>query len=212
MKRLISMAIMLATASCLMAQTTKEIQLQTPNTDRGSSIMKSLADRQSVRECADRELSLSDLSDLLWAANGVNRPATGKRTAPSAMNLQEVDVYAILPQGAYKYDAQNHKLVLLAEGDYRQAVASRQDFVTAFPMSLVLVSDLSKYRNNDDHAKLMAAADAGYVSQNICLFCSGVGLVTVPRATMDETVLREALKLTDSQVLMLNNPVGYPKE
>ena len=165
--------------------------------------MKALSDRHSVREYADKELSLQDLSDLLWAANGINRP-DGKRTAPSALNKQDIDIYVIMKEGAYLYDAKANSLQPIAKGS--------QDFVKSASVSLVLVSDLSRFGNIADHTKLMAAVDAGIVCQNINIFCAATGLATVPRATMDQAALKRILKLTDSQLPIMNNPVGYPRE
>ena len=205
-------AMMAVLASCATAQDTKDIQLLAPNKDKGASIMKSLAQRQSHRKCADKELSTADLSDLLWAANGINRPEDNKRTAPSALNRQDIDVYVISKTGAYKYIAAENRLQLITEGDHRNAVASGQDFVNQFPVSLVLVSELSKLGDaKNERTRMTAAMDAGYVSQNICLFCSGNGLVTVPRATMNNAELKKILKLSDTALPLLNNPVGYPK-
>ena len=174
--------------------------------------MKALSERQSTREYASKALSLADLSDLLWAANGINRPESGKRTAPSALNKQDVDVYVILPEGSYVYDAKNHQLNLVSEGDHRDAVAGGQTFVKAAPVSLVLVSDVSLF---DDAQKpqnqVVGAMDVGIVSQNISLFCANAKLATVPRGSMDATQLKKVLKLKDSQIPMLNHPVGYFK-
>ena len=116
-----------------------------------------------------------------------------------------------MESGAYLYDAKSHKLVLVAKGDHRGLVAGGQDFVRSFPVSLVMVSDLSRFGKTDDRTRLMAAVDAGAVSQNISLFCSGCGLVTVPRASMDYDGLTKLLKLKASQLLLMNNPVGYAK-
>lgn len=206
----------LIAVSCLLivtmhAQELQEVKLNASDKNRGTSVMKALADRHSVREYAAKELSLQDLSDLLWAANGVNR-SDGKRTAPSALNKQEVDVYVILKEGAYLYDAKNHRLQPIAKGDHRASVAGGQDFVKTAPVSLVLVSDLSRFGNSSEQSTLMGAVDAGIVCQNINLFCTAAGLATVPRATMDKAALKMILKLTDKQLLLMNNPVGYPNK
>lgn len=205
---LLSSLLMIVT---LHAQDLKEIKLNNPDKNRGTSVMKALSDRHSDREYAAKELSIQDLSDLLWAANGINRP-DGKRTAPSALNKQDIDVYVIMKEGAYLYDAKANSLQPVAKGDHRSAVAGAQDFVKAAPVSLVLVSDLSRFGNITDQTKLMAAVDAGTVCQNINIFCSAAGLATVPRASMDQTALRRILKLTDNQLPIMNNPVGYPKK
>lgn len=190
----------------------KVIELPKPDLNRGGTVMKALSERQSTREYASKALNLSDLSDLLWAANGVNRPASGKRTAPSAMNKQEVDIYVVLPQGSYLYDAKSHRLHLVAEGDHRGAVAAGQDFVKTAPVSLVLVSDIARFGDaGNTRYQLIGAMDAGIVSQNISVFCAAAHLATVPRATMDDAALQRVLKLRKGQMLMLNHPVGYFK-
>lgn len=190
----------------------KVIKLPNPNLKRAGTVMKALSDRHSTREYAAKSLSLSDLSDLLWAANGVNRKDSGKRTAPSALNKQDVDVYVVLPDGSYLYDAKNHQLNLVSEGDHRAAVAGGQAFVKAAPVSLVLISDIARFGDaKNARNQLMGAMDAGIVSQNISLFCSSANLATVPRASMDMDQLKKALKLKDSQIPMMNHPIGYFK-
>ncbi len=188
----------------------KVIKLSSPNLQRKTqTVMQSFSQRQSTREYADRPLSLADMSDLLWAANGINRAESGKRTAPSALNRQDVDIYAILPEGAYRYDATSHELHLVTEGDHRALVADRQKWAGEAPLSLVLTSDLSRFGELND-VKL-GAMDAGIVSQNISIFCSAARLATVPRGSMNAEGLREVLKLKKEQVLLLNHPVGYFK-
>ena len=190
----------------------KVIRLPKPNLNRNSEVMEAFANRHSTREYAAKALTLNDLSDLLWAANGINRPEEGKRTAPSAMNKQDVDVYVVLPEATYLYDAKAHQLNLVAEGDHRRAVAGGQAFVKSAPVSLLLVSDLSRLGDaKNTHTQLMGAVDAGIVSQNISIFCSAAKLATVPRASMDTAKLKSVLKLTDTQLPLMNHPVGYHK-
>ena len=190
----------------------KVIRLPKPNLNRNSEVMEAFANRHSTREYAAKALTLTDLSDLLWAANGINRPEEGKRTAPSAMNKQDVDVYVVLPEGTYLYDAKAHQLNLVAEGDHRGAVAGGQAFVKSAPVSLLLVSDLSRLGDaKNTHTQLMGAVDAGIVSQNISIFCSAAKLATVPRASKDTAKLKSVLKLTDTQLPLMNPPVGYHK-
>lgn len=192
------------------AQDLKVIKLNAPDKARGIAVMKAFSDRHSDREYAAKEINIQDLSDLLWAANGINR-TDGKRTAPSALNKQDIDVYVIMKDGAFLYDAKAHALNPIAKGDHRAAVGGGQDFVKEAPVSLVIVSDLSRFGKVSDQTKIMAAMDAGIVSQNINLCCAGIGLSTVPRASMDQNALKQILKLSDSQILLMNNPVGYPK-
>jgi SagB-type dehydrogenase family enzyme len=166
--------------------------------------------RHSVREFSRQELSMQDLSNVLWAANGYNRPQEMKRTAPSAMNRQEVDVYVVKADGIYLYDAKEECLILKVEGDKRDLIAGRQEFAKTAPVSILLCTDVSKLSaNGDSHALLMAAVDTGIVTENICLFCAAAQLANVPRASMDATTLKQLLGLGDKQLLLMNIPIGY---
>ena len=188
------------------------IQLKEPDKTLSVSLMQALSDRKSQREFAEKPLSLETLSSLLWAANGVNRP-DGRRTAPSAVNSQDIDIYVCLASGAYLYDAKQHRLVRVTTEDVRKQVAGRQPM--AAPVFLVLVGDVSRYTGGVSSRRQvlesLAAMDAGYVSQNICLYCSAAKLATVPRASMDKEALTKSLQLKESQILLLNNPVGYAR-
>ncbi|MDR0543963.1 MAG: SagB/ThcOx family dehydrogenase [Odoribacteraceae bacterium] len=192
------------------AQELKEIKLNAPDKNRGTAVMTALANRASVRAMDSRPLSHQDLSDLLWAAYGVNRP-DGRRTAPTAKNDQDIDLYVALPAGAYLYDAPNNLLKPVVSGDIRPLLAAGQEFVKSAPVVLLIVSDYSRFRMNDpDLSRLWGAMDGGIVSQNINIFCAAVGLATVPRAYMDQPKLKEILHLSATQLPILNNPVGYP--
>ncbi len=207
-KQFLTLTLIILATMQLQAQ---DIQLKKPNLQRETTLMKALNDRASVRESSDKELDLQDLSDLLWAANGVNRPESGKRTAPSAINAQDIDIYVLTRHAVYRYEAKKNLLVMINKGDHRKAVAGQQDFVMQFPVSLVMVSNNKAFAKMDKmHAYRAACTDAAYVSANIGLFCSAAGLVTVPRISMDEKALRSILKLHDGQTPILNNPVGYP--
>ena len=210
--RKIQLFLLLLMGSVAASAAEKVIELTKPNLERSKTVMHALSERKSTREFAATELSIADLSDLLWAANGINRPADNKRTAPSAMNRQEVDVYVLMKQGAYLYDAKGHKLTLVAEGDFREAIASTQEFAKSAPVSLLLVSDLSKLGDpKNEGTRAMGAVDVGIVSQNISIFCAAAELATVPRGFMDKDKLVAALKLKESQVPIINHPVGYFK-
>jgi SagB-type dehydrogenase family enzyme len=212
MKHLVFTFCALLVVGCIHAQDLKVIKLSAPAKVGGEPLMKVFNNRKSDRTFAPDKLKLQDLSTLLWAANGINRE-DGKRTAPSAINAQDVDVYVIMEEGAYLYDAKEHALQPVAAGDYREAVAGGQDFVKAAPVSLVLVSDLSRLSKNiNEGTKLMGAVDVGIVCQNINIACAGMGLATVPRASMNQETLKTVLKLTDNHLLLMNNPVGYPKK
>lgn len=191
----------------------QDIKLNEPVKTGGISVMEAFAKRQSSSEFADKELSIQDLSNLLWAANGINRE-NGKKTAPSAQNSQDIDVYVALPNAVYKFDAQANNLILISEGDYRGLAGGKKDNPLP-PSILYIVADASTYKpsayNSIEHITDMNKVDAGIVSQNISIFCSGMGLGTKPRAQMNHAELKKVLKLSDSQTLMLNHPVGYLK-
>jgi hypothetical protein len=213
MKKIIFQFCFLMFATSVFAQLSKIIVLNAPDTTKGLPVMKALSQRVSATKWDTAALKLQDMSNLLWAADGINRPATSKRTAPSAMNDQDVDIYVFNKTGAYLYDANKNTLNLMAEGDNRNLCAGRQKFDALPPVFCVLISDISKFKSGSDSSKLVLAAfDAGIVSENISVFCAGAGLATRPRATMDQDKLRKLLNLKPSQHLMLNNPVSYKEE
>ena len=170
-----------------------------------ATLVEVLKNRRSEREYSKEALSDQVLSNVLWAACGINRPAEKKITAPSAINAQDVIVFVCRSDGAFRYDALNNTLIKVSSKDLRKDVAANQAFSAVAPVSLVLVSDLNKFRS--PRAEL-GAMDAGYVSENICLICTAMGLKTVPRATMNKEVLSKELGLIDNQILELNHPIG----
>jgi len=213
MKKIIANLCIAIIINSLSAQNSKTISLNPPDKTRGFPVMKALSLRESAQEFDTTSLKLQDISNLLWAANGINRPESGKRTAPSAMNAQDIDVYAFMKSGVYLYNAKKHCLDFIIDGDHRALVAGKQENFAKAPLLCLLVSDISKFQHGNDSSKLILAAyDAGIVSQNISIFCASAGFATRPRATMDQQKLREILKLKDSQHLMLNNPVGIKKD
>lgn len=213
MKNIISiLVVFMAVTSTSCAQ---DIKLPAPQQNRNSmQVAEALATRHSSREFSEKELTIQDLSDVCWAACGQSRDDE-HITAPTAMNKQEITLYVFTRKGAYEYLPKENILKFVAAGDNRGIVAGtesfRQDFVLQAPVSLVMVMDFDKFGSNGDHAMKMACVDAGNVSENINLFCQAIGLVTVPRATMDVEGIRELLGLPESHLPILNNPVGYPK-
>lgn len=218
------------------------IQLNAPNKTRGLPVMEALSVRASVRGWSDKDLSLQDLSDLLWAANGINRP-DGKKTASSAMNAQDVDIYVFMKAGVYLYDAAANALKPALAGDHRSEIMMARPAgpggpgapgakpgekpqapppgakpgpagpPSPAPVELILVSDISRFRAGEIALKLeWAAIDTGIVSQNISLFCAATGIGTRPRASMDKAKLRELLKLSETQYPLLDHPVGYKQQ
>jgi SagB-type dehydrogenase family enzyme len=196
----------------LQAQELKEIKLPAPQVDGGRPLMQALKERQSWREFGTEKLPLQVLSNLLWAADGVNRPDSKKRTAPSAVNWQNIDIYVALAEGLYLYDPLEHSLKPILGEDIR-ALTGRQDFVKEVPLNLVYVADFSKIsRGTDEDKNFYSAAHTGFISQNVYLYCASEGLATVVRGMVDREVLAKALKLRPDQKVMLAQSVGYPKK
>ena len=190
----------------------KPIKLFHPKVEGGKPLMQVLRDRSSSRSFSQERLSLQLLSNLLWAAFGINRPDTGKRTAPSAVNRQEIDIYVALPEGLYLYDAKNLELKPILPEDIR-TLTGRQDFVRSAPVNLIYVADYSRMDNATREDKdLYSAADTGFISQNVYLFCASEGLATVVRGSIDKLALAKALKLRPDQKIILAQSVGYPKK
>ncbi|HEX2530099.1 MAG TPA: nitroreductase family protein [Burkholderiaceae bacterium] len=177
----------------------------------GLSLTQILKKRQSTREFSDRELSLQTLSALLWSAFGINRPAHAHRTAPSAKNWQEIDIYVALTQGLYLFDAAAPALRLLVQKDIR-AATGWQDFVPHVPVNLVYVADLAKMDPAPkEEKKFYAAADTGFIAQNVYLFCAAEGLATVIRGWVDRPALAATMELRPEQRVIMAQSVGYPK-
>ena len=190
---------------------TKAIALPRPDRTGGMPLMKALARRKSSREFAARPLPMPVLSSLLWAAFGVNR-RDGGRTAPSAINAQEIDVYVALPSGTYLYDAREHCLRLVASKDLRR-ITGYQDFVDDAPLDLVYVADHSRMKLVPvDRRESYASVAAGAIAQNVYLFAAGNGLAAVIRAWIDRAAIADALGLTHDEQVLLSQTVGYPKK
>jgi nitroreductase len=192
------------------AQELAPVALPAPQTDGGMPLMKALKLRASSRAFAPDPIPAQTLSNLLWAAWGINRPQEGKRTAPSARNWQEIDVVVVNATGAYLYDAKAHALNPIVAGDLR-ALTGMQDFVKEAPVTLVMVADTSRMEGAQD-PEPMANADAAFICQNVYLFCASEGLAVVVRGSVDRPALAKALKLRDKQIVVLAQTVGFPKK
>jgi nitroreductase len=187
------------------------ITLPPPDTRGGVPLMEALGRRASGRDFATRALTEATLSNLLWAANGINRAASGGRTAPSALDAQEVDIFVALPAGGYRYEAAGHKLQLVAGVDLRR-VTGYQDFVDTAPLDLVYVADYRKLGHVPvAQRESLSSVAAGAIAQNVYLFCASAGLSTVLRAWIDRYALADALGLTHDQQVLLSQTVGYPQ-
>jgi hypothetical protein len=230
-RSLIFAATLVFMTGCLLAQDLPTIKLKEPNKKRGLPYMEALSVKASAVQWSDKELSLEDLSDLLWAANGINRPAEKKSTASSAMNARDVDVYVFMKEGVYLYNTEKHELTPVLSGDLRSQIMMARgprpggpppgDSARPRPpmppqsnppIQLILISDADRFRMGAPELKYeWGALDAGIVSQNISLFCAATGLKTRPRASMDKEKIKTLLKLKDTQHIFLNHPVGYAK-
>jgi SagB-type dehydrogenase family enzyme len=187
----------------------QSIALPPPDREGGLPLMRALALRCSGRAFRPDPLPPDVLSGLLWAAFGANRP-DGGRTAPSALNAQEVDVYVALPEGAYRYDATGHALQRVASSDLRR-ITGYQDFVDEAPLDLVLVADHARMRMVPAAQRAAYAhAAAGAIAQNVYLYAASAGLATVIRAWIDRDAIAEALGLAHDQQVLLSQTVGFP--
>ena len=208
MKRIVLILTAAFMCACMSAQSV--VNLPAPTKDAEMPLFQALQQRASVRDFKTDPIPDQTLSNLLWAALGINRE-DGRLTAPTAMNTQEIRLYVCRADGNYEYIAKDNTLVKLSDKDVRKDIAGRQGSVADAPVFLVLVADLNRYRMKGDMTAKFGAIDGGYVSQNICLACVALGLSTVPRAGMDEAVLTKELDLKDGQMLLINHPVGYQK-
>ena len=205
MKKIILFVLALTTMGSMQAQ--EVISLPQPEVNKlAMTLGDALQQRRSERQYSDKEISMQTLSTLLWAACGVSDAKTGKITAPSAINMQDVKVYVCAKNGVCLYNAKANTLTKVSDKDLREAIAGRQAFAKKAPISLVLVSTKDTDRAPNDK---FGAMDAGYVSQNIYLACTALGLKTVARATMDFDVLKRELNLAETSYLELNHPIGY---
>jgi len=203
----------------------KDIKLPAPDLKETTlTIIETLQQRHSVRSFdKTKTLSPQQISNLCWAATGINRP-DGRLTSPTAMNRQEICLYVFTKDGVYEYDAKKNMLVEKARGDWRELMAGgggkapngkksfRQTFVMDAPVSLLMVIDFEKFGRHDEKAVQMGCVDAGNVSENINLYCQAAGLATVPRATHDTEGIRALLGLTQEHLPIMNNPVGFEKK
>jgi len=200
------------------AQESDVIKLPQPQTDGGKPLMQALKLRQSTRGNfgPDTKLSMQVISNLLWAADGVNRP-DGKRTAPSAVDWQNVDIYVTTADGLFLYDAPQHVLKVLGKEDVR-AVAGTQDFVKSAPLNLIYVADLARAKGFGGKGETMPAAEVwsfagtGAIAQNVYLFCASEGLACILRAMVDQDAITKTLKLRPEQKVMLAQTVAHFKK
>lgn len=199
MKKRLVLCIMLGFAVMLQAQ---DIKLNAPERKGGKTLLEALSERRSERVYVKKTMPVQTLSNLLWAANGFNRD--DKRTAPTAMNRQEMELYVVFDDGAYFYDARKNVLQRVVDGDVRAALG-QPNITNEAALSIVMVADLNKSSNEN------ARISSGYISQNIYLFAASEGLGTVARGSFKGDDLAKALRLGEKQTVILVQPVGFLK-
>jgi len=206
---LVSAAI-LARASGAGAEGARTKELPPPRASGGKPLIDALKLRRSIREYADRSLPPQVLSDLLWAAFGVNRPS-GDRTAPYWRHVMVIDVYAALADGAWLYDPKQHRLERRLDADVRSQTGT-QDFVGTAPLNLIYVAHGERMQDiSPEERRLYASVDTGFIGQNVYLFCASEGLATVFRGSVDTKKLGATMQLGDGQFVTFAQSVGYPR-
>ena len=188
-----------------------EIQLPDPVTTGGMPLMEALKSRKTSREFSEKKLDNQTLSNLLWAAFGYSRPEEKKRTAPTARNKQEIEIYCAMEDGLYHWNPERNVLILIKKEDIR-AATGKQDFVATAPLNLIFVCNNDKLEGvPDESQKKYMFIDTGYISENVYLYCASAGLATVVRGYFDEAELTKAMQLPDNQWIVITQTVGYPK-
>lgn len=205
----LSLVALLFFSSQLIAQNV--IELPSPDKTGGKPLMQALNKRQSNRDFIDKDLTEQQLSDLLWAAYGINRPEDQKHTTPTSRNKQDIEIYITTKNGVFLYMPETHSLKQINDQDLRK-VAGKQAFVKKAAVNLIYVSDFDKLGNGDDQTKMVTAAThCGFIGQNVYLYCASEGLITVFRAWIDKEEIREALQLQENKKVIYSQTVGYSK-
>ena len=207
-RSMVLLVFILTTAISAVAQDV--ITLPPPKTEGGMPLMQALSERKSGREFSPQKLPLPVLSNLLWAAWGVNRP-DGHRTAPSARNVQEIDVYVAMSDGLFLYEPKPHQLRKILSDDIR-AATGMNDYVKEAALNLVYVADLTRANLKEpDAIEFYSGADTAFLAQNVYLFCASEKLQVVVRGAIDRPALAKIMKLRPDQKITLAQSVGYPK-
>lgn len=185
------------------------LELPPPRSEGGLPLTQALKLRRSTREFSDRAIPLQVLSDLLWSAFGVNRPASGDRTAPYWRHIMVIDIYAAMANGVWIYEPKSHKLIPHLKDDIR-AQTGLQDFVAAAPLNLVYVAHGERMGDIPiEERRLYASVDTGFIGQNVYLYCASEGLATVFRGAVDYPKLARTLRLPDQRFVTFAQTVGY---
>jgi len=202
--------VLIFSGECMCQVSATDIHLPSPDTSGGKPLMQALKMRRTSRSFSEKAIPQQILSNLLWAAFGINRE-DGHRTAPSAMNWQEIDLYVVTSEGVSVYDAHANTLHMLTHTDLREKTGT-QDFVRSAPLTIVYIADLSKTgRVQGNDQTLYTGADCGFIGENVYLFCASEGLACVVRGSIDRTAFGKELGLRPDQRIILAQTVGFPK-
>ena len=202
------MALIITATGCAQSN---EIQLPDPITTGGTPLMEVLKNRKSSREFSEQKIDNQTLSNLLWAAFGYSRLDEKKRTAPTARNKQEIEIYCVMENGVYLWDPERNVLILTLKEDIR-ATTGMQEFVATAPLNLIFVCNNDKLDNAPSEAqRKYIYMDSGFISENVYLYCASAGLATVVRGAFNEEDLTKAMQLPNNQWIVLTQTVGYPK-
>ncbi len=188
----------------------KPIELPAPLKVGGMPLFTALAQRRSVRAFGPQSIPRELLSNLLWAAFGVNRPATGDRTAPYWRHVMVIDLYLAMADGVWIYEPKTHALLPCIKEDIRKETGM-QDFVASAPLELIYVAHGERMDVAAEERRLYASVDAAFIGQNVYLFCASERLGSVFRGSFDQTKLARLLRLADQQFVAFVQTVGYPK-
>jgi len=195
---------------CMSAQ--DNIKLPEPVMQGGMPLMEALKNRQTIRQIAAKKLDPQQLSNLLWAANGVNRPENGKRTSPTARNMMQIKIYVVLEEGIFFFDPDIHELVLHKKGNHR-SIVGRQPFTHNAPVGLIFVADFDKMPDmTKEQQEFYAATDTGNISQNIYLFAASEKLATVVLGSIDREEIQKTLDLPFNHKVVLSQVIGFPEQ
>ena len=215
MKKILLTLSLAAITSAFFMVSSQDITLPAPDKTGGKPLMQALNERQSIRTFTGENLTVNQLSDLLWAGWGINRSADKKRTAPSSRNVQEIDVYVVMKSGLYLYNAEQHMLKQIHSRDIR-SLCGTQDFVAIAPVNLVFVADMAKLGKKEgdeitDTDLISSWANTGFIAQNVYLYCASANLGCVIRGMVPKEKLVPEMGLRSNQIIILSQTVGVPK-
>ena len=210
MKKLLILITVVLLSSSLFSQQ-NVVELPAPEKEGGKPLMEALNERHSAREFTNKKMPEQTLSNLLWAAYGINREEAGKHTAPTSRNVQDMQIYVTTQDGAFLYQPEKNALKKVVDEDIRAAMG-KQEFTANAAVNLIYVSDFSKYEGGDETSKqITASAHCGFIGQNVYLFCASEGLNTVFRAWIDKDLIHDKLELVENQYVIYTQTVGYPE-